>query len=58
MRNLSCHITITWIRTLLSFEIIFKVGTHMCKRLQDTFSQEDLIDDCCLNVSQGCAPKF
>ena len=32
------HITIIWIRTLLSFEILRSV-THMCKRLQDTFSQ-------------------
>ena len=29
------HIIITWIRTLLSFE----VGTHMRKRFQDTLPQ-------------------
>ena len=33
------HITITWIRTLLSFEIWRSVSTHMRKRLQDTFPQ-------------------
>ena len=31
-------ITITWIRTMLSFEI-FEVGTHMREGLQDTFPQ-------------------
>ena len=44
------HITITWIRTLLSFEVLRLV--HMCKRFQDThkFPQGDFIDDCHLNA--------
>ena len=32
------HITITWIRTLLSFED-FQVGTHMCKMFGETLPQ-------------------
>ena len=33
------HITITWIRTLLSFEILRSVHTCMRKRFQDTLKQ-------------------
>ena len=50
------HITITWIRTLLSFEILRSV--HTCVRgsrtpLHNT-SQGDFIYDCRLNASQAC----
>ena len=55
MRNL---ITITWMRTLLSFEILKPV--HTCVRCSRTpfhkIPQQDFIDDCCLNASQACVP--
>ena len=46
------HITITWIGTLLSFDV-FTVGTRMRKRFQDTqkIPYGDFIDDCRLNDS-------
>ena len=51
----SYHITITWIRTLLSFEILRSV--HTCVRGSRTpfhkIPQGDFIDDCRLNVSQA-----
>ena len=50
------HITITWIRTLLSFEILRSV--HTCVRGSTTpfykIPQGDFIDDCGLNASQAC----
>ena len=50
------HITITWIKTLLSFEILRSV--HTCVRGSRTpfhkISQGDFIDDCRLNASQAC----
>ena len=50
------HITITWIRTLLSFEILRSL--HTCARGSKTplnkIPQGDLIDDCRLNASQAC----
>ena len=50
------HITITWIRTLLSFEILRSL--HTCARGSRTplnkIPQGDLIDDCRLNASQAC----
>ena len=50
------HITITWIRTLLSFEILRSV--HTCVRGFRTpfpkIPQGDFIDDCRLNASQAC----
>ena len=53
------HITITWIRTLLSFEILRSV--HRCIRGSRTtfhkIPQWDFIDDCCLNASQTCVIK-
>ena len=49
------HITITWIRTMLSFEILRSV--HTCVRGSRTpfhkIPQEDLIDDCRLNANQA-----
>ena len=46
------HITITWIRTLLSFEILRSV--HTCVRGSRTpfhkIPQGDFIDDCRLNA--------
>ena len=51
------HITITWIRTLLSFEILRSV--HTCVRGSRTpfrnISQGDFFADCCLNATQACA---
>ena len=51
----SYHITVTWIRTLLSFEILRSV--HTCVRGSRTpfhkIPQGDFIDDCRLNVSQA-----
>ena len=50
------HITITWIRTLLSFEILRSV--HTCVRDSRTLfhkiPQGNFIDDCCLNATQAC----
>ena len=50
------HITITWIRTLLSFEILRSVDT--CLRDSRTpchkIPQGHFINDCRLNVSQAC----
>ena len=50
------HITITWIRTLLSFGILRLV--HTCVRGSRTplhkIPQGDFIDDCPLNASQAC----
>ena len=50
------HITITWIRTLLSFEILRSV--HTCVRGSRTpfhkIPQGDFINDCCLNATQAC----
>ena len=52
------HITITWIRTLLSFEILRSVRT--CGRGSRTpfhkIPQGDFINDCRLHVSQACVP--
>ena len=49
------HITITWIRTLLSFEILRSV--HTCVRGSRTpfhkIPQGDFIDECRLNASQA-----
>ena len=49
------HITITWIRTLLSFEILRSV--HTCVRGSRTpfhkIPQGDFIDDCRLNASEA-----
>ena len=48
------HITISWIRTLLSFEMLRSV--HACVRGSMTpfrkILQGDFIDDCRLNASQ------
>ena len=48
------HITIAWIRTLFSFEILTSV--HTCLRGSRTpfhiISQGDFIDDCRLNATQ------
>ena len=50
------HITITWIRSLLSFEILRSV--HICVRGSKTpfhrIPQGDFIDDCRLNAGQAC----
>ena len=50
------HITITWIRTLLSFEILRSV--HTCARGSRTpfhkIPQEDFIDDRRLNAIHAC----
>ena len=50
------HITITWIGTLLSFEILRSV--HTCLRGSRTplkkIPQGDFIDDCRLNANQAC----
>ena len=50
------HITITWIRTLLSFEILKSV--HTCARGSRTpfhkIPQGDFIDDCGLKATQAC----
>ena len=50
------HITITWIRTLLSFEIIRSV--HTCVRGSRTpfhkIPRGDFIDDYRLNATQAC----
>ena len=49
------HITMTWIRTLLSFEILRSV--HTCVRGARTpfhkIPQGDFIDDCHLNASEA-----
>ena len=50
------YITTTWIRTLLSFEILRSV--HTCVRGSRTpfhkIPQRDFIDDCRLNATQAC----
>ena len=50
------HITITWIRTLLSFEILRSL--HTCVRGSRTpfykIPRGNSIDDCRLNASQAC----
>ena len=50
------HITITWIRTLLAFEIVR--SAHTCVRGSKTLfhkiPQGDFIDDCRLNTTQSC----
>ena len=50
------HITICWIKTLLSFEMLRSV--HACVRGSRTpfrkIPQGDFIDDCRLNASQAC----
>ena len=40
------HITITWIRTLLSFEIL--------RTFPQNSTSQDFIDNCRLNASQAC----
>ena len=49
------HITITWIRTLLAFEIVR--SAHTCVRGSKTLfhkiPQGDFIDDCRLNTTQA-----
>ena len=51
--------TITWIRTLLSFEILRSV--HTCVRGSRSpfhkIPQGDFIDDCRLNASQACSVR-
>ena len=42
--------TITWIRTLLSFEFLRSVHTYK-------IPQGDFIDDCRLNASQACSVR-
>ena len=53
------HITITWIRTLLSFEILRSV--HTCVRGSRTpfhkIPQGDFIDDRRLNATQACVTQ-
>ena len=55
MRNEPYHITITWIRTLLSFETLRSVYT--CVRGSRTpfhkIPRGDFIDDCRLNATQA-----
>ena len=50
------HITITWIRTLFSFEILRSI--HTCVRGSRTLFHKiprgDFIDDCPLNATQAC----
>ena len=48
------HITITWIRTLLSFEILRSVhtGVRSSRTPFHKIPQRDFIDDCRLNVSE------
>ena len=50
------HITITWIRTLFSFEILRSI--HTCVRGSRTpfrkISQGDFFDDHRLNTTQAC----
>ena len=50
------HITITWIRTLFSFEILR--SEHTCVRDSWTpfhkIPQGDFVDDCRLNATQTC----
>ena len=50
------HITISWIRKLLSFEILRSV--HTCVRGSRTpfhkIAQRDFIDDCRLNATKAC----
>ena len=52
------RITVTWIRTLLSFEILRSV--HTCVRGSRTpfhkILQGDFIDDCCVNVAGQFVP--
>ena len=54
------HITITWIGTLLSFEILRSV--HTCLRGSRApfhkIPRGDFIDDCRLNASQACVRLF
>ena len=54
------HITITWIRTSLSFEILRSV--HTCARGSRApfhrIPQGDFIDDCRLNAGQACVRLF
>ena len=54
------HITITWIRTLLSFEILRSV--HTCVRGSRTpfhrIPQGDFIDDCRLNLAKRVSVDF
>ena len=55
-KNEPYHITITWIRPLLSFEILRSV--HTCVRGSRTpfhkIPQGDFIDVCRLNITQAC----
>ena len=55
------HITITWIRTLLSFEILIR-SVHTCVRGSRTpfhkIPQGDFIDNCRLNASQTWVRGF
>ena len=46
------HMTITWIRTLLSFEILRSV--HKCRTPFHKIPQGNFLDDCRLNASQAC----
>ena len=50
------HITITWIRTLLSFEIVRSVHTSVrgSRTPFHKIPQGDFIDDCRLNTTQAC----
>ena len=50
------HVTITWIRTLLSFEILRSVRTCVTGSMTPfhDFPQGDFIDDCRLNAGQAC----
>ena len=50
------HITITWIKTLISFEILRSVHTCLSgsRHLSTNFHKGDFIDDCRLNASQAC----
>ena len=50
------HIPITWIRTLLSFEVLRSVHTCIrdCRTPFHKIPQGDFIDDCRLNASQVC----
>ena len=50
------HITITWIRALLSFEILRSVHTRVrgSRAPFHKIPQGDFIDNCRLNASQAC----
>ena len=54
------HITITWIGTLLSFEILMSAHTRVrgSRTPLNKIPQGDFIDDCRLNASQACVRWF